>query len=54
MPGINSMPYLNESSDVFWNVTQSIKNALDPEGILAPGRYQPTHFADDEEVESVG
>ncbi|WP_426112731.1 FAD-binding oxidoreductase [Massilia sp. PWRC2] len=27
--------------DVFWQVAARIKQALDPQGIMAPGRYQP-------------
>ncbi|MCF6286961.1 MAG: FAD-linked oxidase, partial [Candidatus Hydrogenedentes bacterium] len=35
------MGHLVEPGDVFWEVTQDIKSALDPAGILAPGRYIP-------------
>ena len=41
--GIQSMSKLNTGSEMFWDVCQTIKNALDPLGILAPGRYQPGH-----------
>jgi hypothetical protein len=37
--GLQSMPGADESEDVFWNVVERLKNALDPAGILAPGRY---------------
>jgi len=37
--GIQSMRKLKERSTVFWDIASSIKEALDPQGILAPGRY---------------
>ncbi|MEM7225454.1 MAG: FAD-binding oxidoreductase [Pseudomonadota bacterium] len=39
--GIQSMAQLDQGSDVFWDVAAEIKAALDPEGMIAPGRYQP-------------
>jgi 4-cresol dehydrogenase (hydroxylating) len=36
-----NMDALHEEDDTFWAVTQAIKNALDPAGIIAPGRYIP-------------
>lgn len=38
---IFTMKKLKENSKGFWNVTKSIKDVLDPNGIIAPGRYQP-------------
>lgn len=40
--GIGSMDKLRENSDGFWQVASQIKQALDPQGILAPGRYIPS------------
>lgn len=37
--GIQSMEYMTHKEDVFWDVVQDIKKALDPVGILSPGRY---------------
>jgi 4-cresol dehydrogenase (hydroxylating) len=39
--GNQSMGSLNPHDDVFWKVTGRIKRALDPDGIIAPGRYEP-------------
>jgi 4-cresol dehydrogenase (hydroxylating) len=39
--GVQSMAAELGSDDVFWNVVQRLKHALDPNGILAPGRYAP-------------
>jgi 4-cresol dehydrogenase (hydroxylating) flavoprotein subunit len=39
--GIQSMAYETSREDVFWTVVQRLKTALDPNGILAPGRYAP-------------
>ncbi len=36
---IDRMPKLIESSDQFWRVVKSLKDTLDPKGIIAPGRY---------------
>lgn len=32
---------LQQGSQVFWEVTRTLKEALDPQGIISPGRYQP-------------
>jgi 4-cresol dehydrogenase (hydroxylating) len=32
---------LSEGSEVFWDTVSQIKTALDPQGIISPGRYQP-------------
>lgn len=37
--GIQSMEELNDSGNPYWAVVESIKSALDPKSILAPGRY---------------
>mgnify|MGYP006278331571 CR=1 FL=1 len=37
--GIQSMEELAGRDDRFWEVVETIKKALDPNGILAPGRY---------------
>jgi 4-cresol dehydrogenase (hydroxylating) len=39
--GIQSMQEEITNQDVFWRVVQKLKSALDPNGILAPGRYAP-------------
>ncbi len=40
--GIQSMAKLERDNEVFWDVCARIKAALDPQSILAPGRYQPS------------
>jgi len=37
--GLQSMDQETHRDDVFWRVTTTLKQALDPAGILAPGRY---------------
>lgn len=37
--GIQSMEYMIQKEDVFWDVVRDIKKVLDPKGILSPGRY---------------
>ena len=37
--GIQSMEYMIQKEDMFWDVVRDIKKALDPAGILSPGRY---------------
>ncbi len=39
--GLASMGALDPEQDTFWATTARIKAALDPDGILAPGRYEP-------------
>ena len=39
--GIESMASLDPYHDVFWQVSARIKAALDPQGVIAPGRYEP-------------
>jgi 4-cresol dehydrogenase (hydroxylating) len=39
--GIESMALLDREGDVFWKVAARIKDALDPQGTIAPGRYEP-------------
>jgi len=39
--GPAGMSKLDLSSSVFWDVSARIKQALDPKGIISPGRYQP-------------
>lgn len=40
--GIQNMEAVTEGPSVFWDAVRSIKHALDPSNILAPGRYSPT------------
>lgn len=37
--GIQSMERLVSKDNEFWNVVSKVKNSLDPEGLIAPGRY---------------
>ena len=39
--GNQSMAQRNPHSDVFWSTVRQIKAALDPDGIISPGRYEP-------------
>jgi 4-cresol dehydrogenase (hydroxylating) len=39
--GNQSMGALDPYRDVYWQTVARIKQALDPDGIIAPGRYQP-------------
>lgn len=38
---IGGMKHLVTEDDTFWHVARDIKSALDPDGILSPGRYIP-------------
>ena len=38
--GIGSMPRIARSGDVFWEVARDLRRALDPDDIVAPGRYE--------------
>ncbi len=44
--GIDGMDLLlgRGADDAFWKATEALKQALDPDGIIAPGRYQPGAF----------
>jgi 4-cresol dehydrogenase (hydroxylating) len=46
--GNQSMAELDPHGDVFWKTVSRIKAALDPDGIIAPGRYQPARAAADQ------
>jgi 4-cresol dehydrogenase (hydroxylating) len=39
--GLQSMGRLARKSTVFWDVAADLKRALDPDGLIAPGRYEP-------------
>jgi 4-cresol dehydrogenase (hydroxylating) flavoprotein subunit len=39
--GIQSMGELALGSEVFWDVTAALKEAIDPQAIMSPGRYDP-------------
>ncbi|MEO7497824.1 MAG: FAD-dependent oxidoreductase [Massilia sp.] len=39
--GNQSMASLDPHGDVYWKTVARIKAALDPDGLIAPGRYQP-------------
>jgi 4-cresol dehydrogenase (hydroxylating) len=41
--GNHSMAALDPHGDVYWRTVARIKAALDPAGVIAPGRYQPGH-----------
>jgi 4-cresol dehydrogenase (hydroxylating) len=46
--GNQSMAQLDPNADVYWKTVARIKQALDPAGLLAPGRYQPGRAAEGE------
>ena len=46
--GNQSMAQLDPNADVYWKTVARIKDALDPQGLLAPGRYQPAAAAESE------
>ncbi len=37
--GLEGMPKLRDANDVFWQVAEAIKRALDPQDLIARGRY---------------
>jgi 4-cresol dehydrogenase (hydroxylating) len=39
--GVQAMDQLTSAGGVFWDVVSQLKFALDPGGIIAPGRYSP-------------
>jgi 4-cresol dehydrogenase (hydroxylating) flavoprotein subunit len=39
--GNHSMADLDPNGDVYWSTVARIKRALDPRGVIAPGRYEP-------------
>ena len=39
--GNHAMAALDPEGDTYWRTVAALKAALDPQGILAPGRYQP-------------
>ena len=39
--GIEGMALLDPAGDTFWRTVRRLKRCLDPDGILAPGRYLP-------------
>ena len=39
--GLQAMEAETARDDVFWEVVKKLKGALDPQGILSPGRYAP-------------
>ncbi len=41
--GNQSMARLDPHADTYWKTVARIKHALDPQGLLSPGRYQPDH-----------
>ena len=38
---IDGMDRLDPAADSYWQVVRRLKRCLDPDGILAPGRYLP-------------
>lgn len=42
--GNQSMAQLDPNADVFWATVRQIKTALDPDGLISPGRYDPSHL----------
>lgn len=43
--GNHSMADLDPQGDVYWQTVARIKAALDPDGLIAPGRYEPARAA---------
>jgi 4-cresol dehydrogenase (hydroxylating) len=43
--GNHSMTELDPHGDVYWSTVARIKQALDPLGVIAPGRYEPGRVA---------
>lgn len=43
--GLRAMPQLIREGDPFWAAAGAVKDALDPDRILAPGRYDPHHHS---------
>lgn len=43
--GNQSMAELDPHADVYWKTVASLKAALDPQGLIAPGRYEPGRAA---------
>jgi len=43
--GTHAMAALDPAGDTYWRTVAALKGALDPQGILAPGRYQPGEAA---------
>jgi 4-cresol dehydrogenase (hydroxylating) len=41
------MPDLDRGSDGYWATVAAVRRALDPGGIIAPGRYEPPARRDD-------
>jgi 4-cresol dehydrogenase (hydroxylating) len=39
--GVQAMGWLQQPGDDYWGAVRSLKQAFDPRGILAPGRYDP-------------
>jgi len=40
--GNHAMAALDPAGDSYWRTVAALKQALDPQGVLAPGRYQPS------------
>lgn len=39
--GVDEMDLLDPNASAHWSVVAGLKRALDPEGVIAPGRYEP-------------
>ena len=37
--GLQSLGRMVQAGDPFWETARAIKRALDPNGVIAPGRY---------------
>jgi 4-cresol dehydrogenase (hydroxylating) len=44
--GIQSMGKVAHPSHVFWDVVNRISRSVNPDGLIAPGRYQPSEHAE--------
>jgi len=52
--GIDEMDLLDPHGSAQWSVVASLKQALDPDGVLAPGRYEPAVAAALRQTPKVG
>jgi hypothetical protein len=52
--GIDAMEWLTSKPGAFWHLVAALKTAIDPHGILAPGRYAPLRGEDAARPRAVG
>lgn len=49
----SAMEYLVDEDDTFWHVVEDLKKALDPAGIISPGRYCKARTPDSSSIEDI-